>query len=87
MGGLFSATVRAPLVGMVLVAELTGAYDLLVPTILTCVTANLVAEGLGGKPIYEVLLDRTLRLAGTPRPPEPEPEAIGGWDERERRPQ
>lgn len=87
MGGLFSATVRAPLVGMVLVAELTGAYDLLLPTILTCVTANLVAEGLGGRPIYEVLLDRTLRLAGMPRPPEPEQDVIGGWDERERRPQ
>lgn len=92
MGGLFSATVRAPLVGMVLVAELTGAYDLLVPVIFTCVTANLVAEALGGKPVYEVLLERTLRLAGTPvRPPHEElpsvAEAIGGWDERERRPQ
>lgn len=92
MGGLFSATVRAPLVGMVLVAELTGSYDLLVPVIFTCVTANLVAEALGGKPIYEVLLERTLRLAGTPvRPPHedapPAGEAIGGWDERERRPQ
>ncbi|ABS67702.1 Chloride channel core [Xanthobacter versatilis] len=86
MGGLFSATVRAPLVGMVLVAELTGAYDLLVPVILTCVTANLVAEALGGKPIYEVLLDRTLRLAGTPRhEAPPASEELGGWDERERK--
>lgn len=85
MGGLFSATVRAPLVGMVLVAELTGAYDLLVPVILTCVTANLVADRLGGAPIYEVLLDRTLRLAGTPRATPAAEEQIGGWDERERR--
>ncbi|MFG1418771.1 H(+)/Cl(-) exchange transporter ClcA [Xanthobacter sp. V0B-10] len=86
MGGLFSSTIRAPLVGMVLVAELTGAYDLMVPVIITCVVANVVAEGLGGKPIYEVLLDRTLRLAGKAPPPEPEDEQIGGWDERERRP-
>ncbi|MCG5234562.1 H(+)/Cl(-) exchange transporter ClcA [Xanthobacter oligotrophicus] len=86
MGGLFSATVRAPLVGMVLVAELTGAYGLLIPVILTCVTANLVAEALGGKPIYEVLLDRTLRLTGTPRSGAPFPnEELGGWDERERK--
>lgn len=86
MGGLFSATVRAPLVGMVLVAELTGSYGLLVPVILTCVTANLVAEALGGKPIYEVLLDRTLRLAGTPRQKAPPAsDELGGWDERERR--
>lgn len=84
MGGLFSATVRAPLVGMVLVAELTGAYTLLVPVILTCVFANLVADALGGKPIYEVLLERTLRLAGQTPPPVPEDEELGGWDQRER---
>lgn len=84
MGGLFSATVRAPLVGMVLVAELTGAYVLLVPVILTCVFAHLVAEALGGKPIYEVLLERTLRLAGQTPPPLPEDDELGGWDQRER---
>lgn len=89
MGGLFSATVRAPLVGMVLVAELTGAYQMLVPVILTCVFANVVAEALGGRPIYEVLLERTLRLAGQTVPP-PDAKAadgteqIGGWDERKR---
>ncbi|WP_245454170.1 H(+)/Cl(-) exchange transporter ClcA [Aquabacter cavernae] len=86
MGGLFSSTVRAPLVGMVLVAELTGAYTLLVPVILTCVFANLVADALGGKPIYEVLLERTLRLAGQTPPPETEAsdDELGGWDQRER---
>ena len=86
MGGLFASAVRAPLVGMVLVVELTGAYSLLVPVILTAVSANVVAEALGGRPLYEMLLERTLRLAGqTPPPPQTE-EAIGGWDERERRP-
>lgn len=63
MGGLFTGTVRAPLVGCVLVMELTGSYDLMLPTILTCVTANLAAHHLKGEPIYELLLDRTLRLA------------------------
>lgn len=85
MGGLFSATVRAPLVGMVLVAELTGAYALLLPVIFTCLSANLVAEALGGKPIYEQLLERTLRLAGQVPPPADAPEDIGGWDQRVRR--
>lgn len=85
MGGLFSSTVRAPLVGMVLVAELTGAYNLMIPVIITCVIANVVAEALGGKPIYEVLLERTLRLAGKVPPKVAEDEPIGGWDERERR--
>ncbi|MFG1294283.1 MULTISPECIES: H(+)/Cl(-) exchange transporter ClcA [Xanthobacter] len=85
MGGLFSSTVRAPLVGMVLVAELTGGYNLMIPVIITCVCANVVAEALGGKPIYEVLLERTLLLAGKTPPKAPEDEPIGGWDERERR--
>ena len=69
MGGLFSATIRAPLVGVVLAVELTGAYELILPLIVTCVTAHVVAEALGGRPIYEVLLERTLRQAGQAPPP------------------
>ena len=64
MGGLFSSTIRAPLVGVVLVVELTGGYELILPVIVTCVTAHVVAEWLHGRPIYEVLLERSLRLAG-----------------------
>jgi chloride channel protein, CIC family len=87
MGGLFGSTVRAPLVGIVLTVELTGAYSDLIPTILTCLVANLVADWFGGRPIYEVLLERTLALAGAkadavPTPGAQEPPAIGGWDQR-----
>ena len=85
MGGLFSATVRAPLVGVVLIAELTGDYGTFVPAIVTCLFANLVADRLGGRPIYEVLLKRTLRLAGeTPAAPRvgETPRELGGWDQR-----
>jgi CIC family chloride channel protein len=64
MGGLFSATIRAPLVGIVLVVELTGAFELTLVLIVTCITAHVVAEWLGGRPIYEVLLERSLRLSG-----------------------
>ncbi len=63
MGGLFTGTVRAPLVGCVLVMELTGSYDLMLPVIVTCLVANLTAHHLRGEPIYEMLLERTLRLA------------------------
>ena len=64
MGGLFTASVRAPLVGIVLTLELTGAYDATLPLVATCLAASLVAQRLGGKPIYSQMLDRTLALAG-----------------------
>ncbi|EAV43265.1 chloride channel protein [Stappia aggregata IAM 12614] len=66
MGGFFAASVRAPLVGVVLVMELTGAYSLIMPVLITCTTASLTAHHLGGRPIYEELLERSLRLAGEP---------------------
>ncbi|REK17223.1 MAG: H(+)/Cl(-) exchange transporter ClcA [Planctomycetota bacterium] len=63
MGALFSATVRAPLTGIALTIEMTGNYELILPLILTCMVAAIVAQGLGGRPIYTVLLERTLKRA------------------------
>jgi hypothetical protein len=65
MGALFAATVRAPLTGVVLAIELTGAQDLTLPIILTCLTATFAAEKLGGRPIYGLLLEQADHL---PRP-------------------
>jgi len=56
MGALFAATVRAPLTGIILVIELTGAQALALPIILTCLAATFTAEGMGGRPIYSSLL-------------------------------
>ncbi len=82
MGGLFSATVRAPMVGVVLVAELTGAYEALLPILITCGLANLTAHHFKGQPIYELLLERTLRLASGPIQAGPErlPVQLGAKD-------
>jgi CIC family chloride channel protein len=66
MGALFSATVRAPITGIVLAVELTGQYEQLLPIILTCVPATLVAHALGGLPIYTVLLERLLQASAEP---------------------
>ena len=66
MGALFSATVRAPITGIVLAMELTGSYAQLLPIVLTCVPATLVAHGLGGMPIYTVLLERLLEREAPP---------------------
>lgn len=57
MGALFAATVRAPLTGIVLAIELTGAQGLGLPIILTCLSATFAAQALGGRPIYGALLD------------------------------
>ncbi len=63
MSALFTATVGAPLTGIVLVVEMTMNYAMILPLILTCFSATIMAYLLGGFPIYEVLLERTLRLA------------------------
>ena len=81
MGGLFSGTIRAPLVGVVLVVELTGSYELILPIMVTCVTAHVVAQAVGGRPIYEVLLERSMRLEGhAPRRPSDETSSPVGID-------
>ena len=86
MGGLFAATIRAPLVGVVLAVELTGAYALILPLLVTCVTAHVISDWLKGRPIYELLLERTLRLSGQPvpasDPDSPDPSSPVGIDEK-----
>jgi CIC family chloride channel protein len=58
MGAFFAGTVRAPLTGIVLVIEMTGSSTLLLPLLIGCFGAMLVAETLGDRPIYEALRDR-----------------------------
>ena len=85
MGGLFAATIRAPLVGVVLAVELTGAYALILPLLVTCVTAHVISDWLKGRPIYELLLERTLRLSGqSPTPVSTETSSPVGTDEKSR---
>ena len=54
------------------VVELTGGFELILPLMITAVTSHAMAEALGGRPIYEVLLERTLRAAGVAPPAEAE---------------
>ncbi len=60
MGALLAASVRAPLTGIVLVLEMTDNYQLILPMIITCLGATLLAQFVGGKPLYSTLLARTL---------------------------
>ena len=58
MGGLVAATVRAPLTAVLLTIEITDNYFVVLPLFLTCLMASIVAEFLGGQPVYTALLER-----------------------------
>lgn len=60
MGALLAASLRAPLTGIILVLEMADNYQLILPMIITCLGATLLAQFLGGKPLYSTILSRTL---------------------------
>jgi CIC family chloride channel protein len=64
MAAYFAAIVRAPLTGIVLIMEMTGDYDQMLPLLISCFCAYAVAEWLRDLPIYEALLERDLLRAG-----------------------
>lgn len=45
--------------GIVLVLEMTDNYQLILPMIITCLGATLLAQFTGGKPLYSTILART----------------------------
>ncbi len=72
MAAYFTAIVRAPLTGIVLIIEMTGNYAQMLPLLVACFCAYIVAEGMGELPIYENLLERDLLRGGAlPDPKEP----------------
>ncbi len=58
MAAYFVAVVRAPLTGIVLITEMTGRYQHMLPLLLTSIVAYVVVEALGSLPVYEALLER-----------------------------
>lgn len=64
MAAYFSAIVRAPLTGVMLIIEMTGNYFLMLPLLISCFFAYIIAEALRDMPIYEALLDKDLKRNG-----------------------
>lgn len=60
MAGMFSAIVRAPLTGIILISEMTGTLSSLLPLSLVALISFITAEALGGEPVYDQLLNRIL---------------------------
>jgi len=68
MAAFFSASVRAPITGTVLICEMTGSFSHLMVLGIASAVAYIVAQLCGGKPIYEALLLKTLQSHSTPDP-------------------
>jgi len=58
MAAFFTASVHAPVTGLILATELTGTTNQLPPMLGACAIAMLVAMTLRSKPIYGLLADR-----------------------------
>jgi CIC family chloride channel protein len=61
MAAYFTAIVRAPLTGIMLIVEMTGNYSQMLPLLVSCFCAYAVAELLNELPVYEKLLQRDLQ--------------------------
>jgi len=64
MSAFFTAVVRAPLTGIVLVAELTASVSVLLPMLAASFTAMAVAEAMKVAPVYDSLGERAARKQG-----------------------
>ncbi|HVO94231.1 MAG TPA: H(+)/Cl(-) exchange transporter ClcA [Terriglobales bacterium] len=64
MAAYFTAIVRAPLTGILLITEMTGSYEQMLPLLASSFCAYAVAELLRSLPIYEALLERDLKRGG-----------------------
>lgn len=60
MAAFFTAVVRAPLTGIILVTEMTNSSTLLLPMLAACFSAMAVATMLAEPPIYDSLKERIL---------------------------
>jgi CIC family chloride channel protein len=61
MAAFFTAVVRAPVTGIILVTEMTASFTLLLPMLSACFAAMLVPNLLRSAPIYDSLRERTLK--------------------------
>ena len=62
MAAYFSAVVKSPVTGAILIMEMTGSFDHMLSLMLVSMTAFLVAEWAGSEPVYDMLLNRSLLI-------------------------
>ncbi|HEY8803864.1 MAG TPA: chloride channel protein [Clostridium sp.] len=64
MAGYFTAVVKSPITGTILIAEMTGSFKHLLSLAIVSIVAYMVADLLASKPIYEALLQKFLLNCG-----------------------
>jgi H+/Cl- antiporter ClcA len=67
MSAMFSAVVKAPVTGIVLVLEMTANYNHLASLVLVSLCSFVTSELISSRPIYDVLLTRILNDGTSPR--------------------
>src|SRR5689334_1695503 len=56
MGAVFAGIVRAPITSVLIIFEMTGSYELILPLMISNMTAYALARRIRPTPIYEALL-------------------------------
>ncbi len=64
MAAFFTAIVKAPITGSILITEMTGSFQHLLPLITVSMVAYIVSDILKTAPIYEKLLEYSLTRKG-----------------------
>jgi H+/Cl- antiporter ClcA len=65
MAAFLTATVRAPVTGMILIFEMTGAFNQALPMLWASFAAMAVPTLMGNSPIYDSMKARTIGVART----------------------
>lgn len=61
MAGYFTAIVRAPITGIILITEMTGSFSHLLSLTIVSIISYIIADVLKSIPIYDSLLDNLLK--------------------------
>ena len=60
MAAHFAAIVKAPITGIILIFEMTGSFEQLLPLSVVVFTAMVTSDLLGVEPVYDMLLEDIL---------------------------
>ena len=60
MAGYFTAIVRAPITGIILITEMTGSFSNLLSLSIVSIISYIIADALKSEPIYDSLLKNLL---------------------------